>query len=198
MLCLLSHWGGGGTASPVPWPSSSTASPAPGKYSEASAASLRFRVTCSPPTIARRRGRGRLQHVSVRDAGLARLFDVVFGSLDSDTPLFPASPSSFRRRWNRLLQVVLDVPPHAGLIPGGLRGGGAVAAFQKGESIPGLLWPMRLKHMTTLESYLQEVTASTVVPQLSAECRSQVAAAAALFPSVLALKAPERPVGGHR
>ena len=105
------------------------------------------------------------------------------GLLESE-PLFPASASSFRRRWDRVLRALL-VPGSANLTPGGLRGGGAVHAFRGGEPLPHLLWRMRLKHLVTLESYLQEVVALKVLPTLHAEARNRVSAASALFPVVL-------------
>ena len=126
----------------------------------------------------RRRGRGRLQHATIKHADLVAFLDFVYGAADPDTPLFPASSSSFRRRWDRAL-LALGVPKKVGLTPGGLRGGGAVNAFREGETLPSLLWRMRLRHLSTLESYLQEVTASTVIPQLSSCSRRSISAASA-------------------
>ena len=131
-----------------------------------------------------RKGKGRLQHLSVQRPDIVLFLDKVFGAIDESLPLYPSSASSFRRRWNWLL-AALGIDSSAGLIPGGLRGGGAVYAFHCGESIPGLLWRMRLKHLATLESYLQEVTALAVVPLLTPSCRSRITAAAALLPAVL-------------
>ena len=52
------------------------------------------------------------------------------------------------------------------VIPGSLRAGGAVHLHRSGESIFDLLWAMRLQHQHTLSSYLQEVTASSILPSL--------------------------------
>ena len=58
--------------------------------------------------------------------------------------------------------------------PGGLRGGGAVAAFLNGTHIADILWKMRLKHQTTLEHYLQEVSAAGSLNSLSETSRSRI------------------------
>lgn len=50
-----------------------------------------------------------------------------------------------------------------------------------------LLWRMRLKHQATLESYLQEVVASSVIPSLSLESRERIQAASSLASYLLRL-----------
>ena len=95
--------------------------------------------------------------------------------------LFDCSSAAFRRRWDTILKS-LKIPKDPGLTPGGVRGGGCVYAFQNGMSLPMLLWRMRIKHLQALESYLQEVVASTVVSELPVEARQSVSSAAALAP----------------
>ena len=68
------------------------------------------------------------------------------------------------------------------MTPGGLRGGGAVSWYRRGGSISDLVWAMRLKQVATLEAYLQEVAAISLLTELSAESRHSIRAAAALFP----------------
>ena len=55
-----------------------------------------------------------------------------------------------------------------------------MAAFQADNDIPRLLWKMRLRHAETLQNYLQEVTASTLIASFSSITRSKVQRAAAL------------------
>ena len=51
-----------------------------------------------------------------------------------------------------------------------------------------LLWRMRIKHLQTLEAYLQEVVASTVVSALPADARQCVARAVSLALAPFLLK----------
>ena len=46
---------------------------------------------------------------------------------------------------------------------------------------------MRLKHLGTLESYLQELVADTVMADLDVPARQRIRAAASLFPFYLAV-----------
>lgn len=61
-----------------------------------------------------------------------------------------------------------------GLTPGSVRGGGSVAAFRKDGDISKLMWRMRIKHVETLQNYLQEVIACTLVGTLSKETRVKI------------------------
>eukprot|EP00438_Fugacium_kawagutii_P000561 Skav206449 [mRNA] locus=scaffold230:22037:24193:- [translate_table: standard] len=131
----------------------------------------------SPKT--RNRGRGKTQHISVHDERFIRFLDKILGELAPHERLFNCSGGAFRRRWDAVLKA-LHVPSSSGLTPGGVRGGGCVYAFQCGADINMLLWRMRIKHLQTLESYLQEVVASTVVSELPVESRSRISIAANL------------------
>ena len=88
--------------------------------------------------------------------------------------------SVFRRRWDHLLRI-LQVPASVKATPGGLRGGGAVSAYRKNISIQNLVWRMRIKHIVTLEAYLQEVAALSLLTDLSDDCRRSIQAARSLF-----------------
>lgn len=130
------------------------------------------------------RGGGRTQHLAVHDAEFVFLLDAVFASLNPEDRLLECSPSAFRRRWDAILRA-LQIGKESGLTPGGVRGGGCVHAFQIGVSLPTLLWRMRSRHLQTLESYLQEVIASTVISELRPEARQNVKCAAALAPVLI-------------
>lgn len=135
---------------------------------------------------ARRRGKNLVQHITIDHLHAVKFLDFVFGDLEPDCPLFDGSQSSFRRRWDSVL-AALRVPRSLGLTPGGLRGGGCIFAFQSGVELPKLMWRMRLKHQGTLESYLQECIASTILPQLSVFSRRRVECAASLSRRLLQL-----------
>ena len=137
-----------------------------------------------------RRGGGRIQHVTIQDAAFVKFVSRVFGKDPPEKRLFACSASAFRRRWDAVLHA-LTLPKEIKLTPGGLCGGGCVHSFQSGVALPLLLWKMRLKHQGTLENYLQEVVANSVVPSLSPESRKEVLGAGQLF-DLLLTALPER------
>ena len=131
------------------------------------------------PKSRSRRG-PRVQHVAFRDAGVIAFLDEMFGELRDDEPLYPGSPAQYRRRWDKIL-AHLGIPATLRLTPGCLRPGGAVAAYRQGTPLPELQWRMRLKHLMTLEHYLQEVAASTVLRGLAPATRARLQTYADLF-----------------
>lgn len=62
---------------------------------------------------------------------------------------------------------VLGVPPSLRVMPGGLRGGGAVHAYRHGAAISELMWKMRVRHQGTLEAY-EGTAAASALTQLNA------------------------------
>ena len=128
-----------------------------------------------------RRGRGKVQHARIADAFTVRLAVAVFSDLASDQPLYGISPSSYRRRWDKLLAALL-IPKAVQLTPGCLRGGGAVFLYHSGTPVTDILWHMRLRHLCTLEYYLQETGASNVLQQLPATAKARVQACARMLP----------------
>ena len=121
-----------------------------------------------------------MQHIKIEDSKAVALLETVFGSLAKEQRLFSLTPSAYRYRWNKLM-ASLSVPAHARLTPGGLRGGGAVHSYRAGVAIPEIQWRMRLKHLQTLEFYLQEVGAVSALTTLDEVCARKVRAAGSLF-----------------
>ncbi len=101
-----------------------------------------------------RRGRGRIQHTKVTDRDTVNLAIAIFSSLRSTEPLYPAGLSTYRRRWDKLIEV-LEIPLSAALTPDCTRGGGAVYLYHRGTPISNIQWTMRLKQQSTLERYLR-------------------------------------------
>ena len=125
------------------------------------------------------RGTGKVQHFVVKEPPFVRFLERLLAGCALEEKLFAASAATFRRRWNHILDR-LGVPAVVKLMPGGLRGGGAVFLYQRGTPVHDLLWRMRLRSQATLESYLQEVAAVSVLPALPATTRQRIAAASAL------------------
>eukprot|EP00438_Fugacium_kawagutii_P002456 Skav235884 [mRNA] locus=scaffold5594:13070:15073:+ [translate_table: standard] len=146
---------------------------------ELTAAFLRIR---RPKTM--RRGKGRVQHLKVSGCAHVEFLYKVFGELEDFLPLFPLSASSFRSRWEKLL-FALKVPKHLQPSPGGLRGGGAIAAYRRGEALQSIMWRMRLLSISTLESYVQELAAESYLSKLPDVARRRIRSAALFYPLAL-------------
>ena len=131
-----------------------------------------------------RRGKGRIQHIRVDHAAAIPYIEKAFGSLSYLVPLFPLSVASFRSRWDRKLSA-LHVPASCRPTPSSIRGGGAILAYRRGESIQNILWRMRLTSQKTLESYLQELAADSVLVQLSDASKQRIRSAASLYAHAL-------------
>lgn len=133
---------------------------------------------------ARRRGTGLIQHLKVSRRGVALFCEDVLGPLPPACNLYPRSPGVYPRRWDALL-AALEVPMQTRLTPGCLRAGGAVAAYGAGLPISEVLWKMRIKRAATLESYLQDVAAASILPVLSVESRAKISALSETYHTVL-------------
>ena len=127
-----------------------------------------------------RRGKGRIQHLKISNTAAVSFLEQVFGPLDYSLKLFPLSASVFRRRWERVLDVLL-VPKLKRPTPASVRGGGAILAYKRGEPISDILWRMRLVALSTLESYLQELAADSFLVKLPELSRSRIRSSAVFF-----------------
>ena len=105
---------------------------------------------------ARHRGIGTVQHAKLDNLQSAQFLDKVYGKLPRDSYLFAGLPSFFRKRWDAILEF-LSVPKSFKLTPASLRSGGAVRAYRSDMELSKIMWKMRLKHVKTLQHYLQEV-----------------------------------------
>ena len=126
------------------------------------------------------RGRPKVQHLRIDDAAAMKLITLAFQHLQPEEFLYPSSAGAFRSRWDRCLKAfgLFDVVK---VTPGGLRGGGAVAAYHRGLPVSDIQWRMRLKHQHTLEYYLQEVAALSALTGASPDAKLRIAYAAAIF-----------------
>lgn len=73
------------------------------------------------------------------------------------------------------------MPAELRLTPGGLRGGAAVMLYRKRTPIQDILWRLRLRSQSTLESYLQETAASSVFAALDDRVRARLFSMGPLF-----------------
>ena len=142
---------------------------------ESGAAFLLFRTSKTM-----HRQAARVQHVKITTPYVVKLLSLVFGGAAPHELLFHGTAQMYRKRWDYLLGL-LQVPSEINITPGGLRGGGAVAFYRRGGSVADLTWVMRLRQMSTLESYLQEVAAISALTDLPAHCGFSIRSAAALY-----------------
>ena len=62
--------------------------------------------------------------------------------------------------------MILAMPKDLRPTPASIIGGGAIVAYQKGEHIQDIMWRMRVQSQTTLEHYLQERAADSIMTRL--------------------------------
>ena len=132
----------------------------------------------------RRRGKGRVQHITISEPLFIGFLEKVYANSPLHQSLYGGSPNSFRKRWDKIL-LALDVKPSLKLTPGGIRGGGALYHFQQGLDLSRIMWKMRLKSISTLESYVQELLADSVMAELPTETRNRIKIAATFAKVVL-------------
>lgn len=132
----------------------------------------------------RKRGIGRIQHIRVSTEPAVKFLERHFGHLDAGVKLFPRSAAAFRSRWDRILDV-LKIPWNCRPTPAGIRGGGAILAYKRNRPIQDILWAMRLTSINTLESYLQETAADSLLVRLPEDSKRKIRHAASFFPIAL-------------
>ena len=130
----------------------------------------------------------KVQHMRVTDRKASFLLSQIFRRLPMAQPLFGSTPYQYRKRWDLLLATLglITQPP---LTPGGLRAGSAVHHYRLGKPINDLMWMLRLRSQTTLESYIQEVASLNVLSKLDDRTRRSVFASASIFPCLAAQSA---------
>lgn len=111
----------------------------------------------------------RRQHCKIDDPLVLKFITKVFGGLQASSALFSGGATAYRRRWNSILSR-LEVPflqEHDGCTPAVLRGSGATHMFLSTEDLPRVQWRGRWAQQKTLEFYVQEVAAQTMLSRLS-------------------------------
>ena len=122
----------------------------------------------------------RIQHMKINDSRCVKLLTMVYKNYDRGWMLFPGSANQYRRRWDFLLDC-FAVDTTLRLTPGGLRGGSAVWAYRQGVPITQIQWNLRLRHQSTLESYIQETASLSIFNRLTPTSRTSLKRAAAIF-----------------
>ena len=145
----------------------------------------------------RNRQPSKIQHMKIADPYVSKLLCRIFGGLHLDEPLFANTPYQYRKRWDFLVQA-LGIPKSIALTPGGLRGGAAVYHYKAGRGIADVMWMMRVRAQSTLESYIQEVSALNTVARLPPATRITLQKVASLFPFLLVAHGIPGPYGNGK
>jgi len=131
------------------------------------------------------RQKAKIQHMKISNLDAVKIISKVFRLYPPQELLFHGSADQFRKRWDYILGL-FQIPRSARLTPGGLRGGAAVAAYRSGKQINEIQWSLRLRSLSTLESYLQETGTLTVYSKLDETCRQRLSSASKLYPFLAA------------
>ena len=122
------------------------------------------------------------QHLRISDCLTIQYCTAVFGQLPPDQLLFGAGMGAFRLRWDRIFSH-LGLPHAAsdnGITPGSLRGSGATYLYHSTENIPLITWRGRWRRSRTLEAYIQEVGAFSLLTDVHPDVRARIAELASL------------------
>ena len=122
----------------------------------------------------------KIQHMKVSCKISVKILTKVYLNYKPLDKLFSGSSSQYRKRWDFLLRT-FRIPTTIRLTPGGLRGGSAVAAYRSGRAVTEIQWSLRLRNISTLESYLQETGTLTVFMEFSEDTRLLLKEASKLF-----------------
>jgi len=129
----------------------------------------------------------RRQHCKIDDLMTLLYVQEVIGDLHPGERIFPGSSNSYRRLWNLVLQH-LQIPStqrERGATPGVLRGSGATHMYLECEDLSRVQWRGRWSQLRTVEHYVQEVAAQTMLSRLPSFARHRIATFNAAAPDLL-------------
>ena len=118
----------------------------------------------------------RRQHCKIDDPLAVQFIDRLIGDCSGSEVIFPAGTTAYRRRWNAILEK-LGIPylqQQDGCTPAVLRGSGATHMFLQTEDIPRVQWRGRWAQAKTLEFYIQEAAAQSMLARMAPEAFKQV------------------------
>lgn len=113
------------------------------------------------------------------------MLEAISADEPSSARLWPASYSAYRARWNAL-GAALSLPHStgAGITPASLRGG-AMQYFALMKDLGRLQRGARWRRISTLETYVQEVSPTAFVLSMSPQTKELLQTAAGLWPGHL-------------
>ena len=131
----------------------------------------------------------RRQHCKIDDVVSLKYIEKVFGNLEPSELLFAGGIHAYRRRWNAVLSR-LKIPcgmKQRGATPSVLRGSGATFMYLQCEDLCRIQWRGRWSQLHTVEHYIQEVAAQTLLHTLSPLAKEQVKLMSSVAPKLIDL-----------
>ena len=99
----------------------------------------------------------------------------LLGDLPPSQRIWPASPASFRKRWDAVARALrMPVTQGSGVTPASLRGGGATAFYELTEDADRLRRRARWATLQSAEIYIQEVAPYEFLANLSPNAREHI------------------------
>ena len=126
----------------------------------------------------RKRG-ARVQHCKLNQEAIVRFVEKVLRPPNPGARIFEGSPSSFRRRWDFVMERI-GVPKKIRI---------TVWCYRAGVPLTDLCWQMRISSVTTLGCCLKEVAAESVLAGLRPEVVLNIKAIRDFFKASLIMHA---------
>ena len=110
----------------------------------------------------------RRQHCKIDDPLVLLYVERAFAALSPGESLFAGGSFAYRKRWDAALHRlgIATGQSSRGATPAVLRGSGATYMFLSTEDLPRVQWRGRWAQLKTVEHYIQEVAAQTLVAKL--------------------------------
>ncbi|CAK0902320.1 unnamed protein product [Prorocentrum cordatum] len=117
----------------------------------------------------------RLQHVRVDDEIAVPLLEAWLARLAPQERLWTGSAAQFRAAHDAVTRFLgISTADGVGLTPASLKAGGATWHFEQWENLPMLQWQGRWQASRTMEIYVQEVAAASLLPELPPQVRERI------------------------
>lgn len=115
------------------------------------------------------------------------LLEAIYADIPASARLWPASYEAYVQGPGGALCVALSLPHSAGdgVTPASLRGGGATQYFVLTEDLGRLQRRARWRRLSTLETYVQDVSPAEFLLKLSPQTKNLLHTAASLLPEHL-------------
>ncbi len=128
----------------------------------------------------------RMEHVRVDEELLIHVLEVWTLGWPANRRLFSSSYATFRKVHDALVRFFgVCTDEGVGITPGSHRGGGATFMFQELEDLNKTHWRGRWRQLRTLEVYVQEVAAVSVLPDLEPFARERIRRFGDAAPAIL-------------
>ena len=128
----------------------------------------------------------RFQHVRVHEPGLADFLEVLLIGVGWNDLVYTGSTSQLARSWAHLAAFFgIAAADKVGVTLASLRAGAATALYRSGTSFDEIQWRGRWRSRRTLEVYIQEVGALSLLATSEASQRSKITERANALPALL-------------